>query len=387
MKLSALRRFKPLQDGFSLLEMLIAVMFIGILTAGMFRVYSSNLAGFQRINDMISSQRRGRWALASLQDDVASIGFFALVPLNQPSGYSVAAGTQEPFMLLPAPTPVIVTGPDPANPATLVTAPLATNPDEIQFVSDFPVAIQARVGTATTAPAAALDLNILSGSIADVQVGDIVAVMDSNLEQVQIASITGNTIGVSAGAGASQGSTQTGGYALAGSLSSHQADTPVLIFRPNVVTRYAIQPRPWDPSNPAITVPCLVRQQAPYPPGGTLINWAGAATNVVAENIEGFRADLSFDGGATWVRQGAANWDAIVAAITPKLAPFGATGVAIRNPSNQLWFRTYPFLMRLDVTSRSAAPRSASTTIAGQVEYVRRTQTLMVTPRNFGLPL
>jgi hypothetical protein len=365
--------------------MLIAVMFIGILTAGMFRVYSSNLAGFQRVNDMIGSQRRGRWALASLQDDVATIGFFALVPLNQPTGYSVTAGTQEPFMVLPAPTPVVVTGPDPNAPATLVTAALPVNPDELQFVSDFPVPIQATVGAPPTATA--LTLDIVSGSMADVQVGDVVAVLDANLEQVQVGSIGGNTIAVSAVAAAMQSSTQSGGYALSPTLGNHQVGTPVFIYRPNIVTRYSLQPQAWDPANPAITVPCLVRQQATYPPGGTLINWAGVPSNVIAENIDGFRVDMSFDGGATWLRNGAANWDALVTAIGGQLAAFGAAGVPVRDPNNPLWFRTYPFMIRLDVTSRSAAPRAEASDVQGVAAYVRRTQTLMVSPRNFGLPL
>lgn len=383
MTLRSFRRFRPLQQGFSLIEMLVAVMFIGILTAGMLRIYSANLAGFQRVNDMIASQRRGRWALASLQDDAASIGFFAFVPFNQPTGYSVASGTQEPFMILPSPTPVLTTGPDPANlGGALVTGPLSPNPDELQFVGDLPLSIMATVlGTTPTA----LTVNPLSGSLADVQPGDVVAILDAAFEQVQVASVAGNTITVSATGAALAGITQAGGYALSPTLSFHQSGTPIAIFRPNVVTRYAIQARSWDPSNPAITVPCLVRQQAPYPAGGTLIVWAGATTEVIAENITGFTVDLSFDGGTTWLRQGAANWDAIVANIS-SLAP-GGTNVNPRDPNNPLWFRRFPFLMRMDVVSRSAAPRSESASVAGQAAYVTRTQTLMISPRNFGLPL
>lgn len=382
MTLQSFRRFRPLQHGFSLIEMLVAVMFIGILTAGMLRIYSANLASFQRVNDMIGSQRRGRWALASLQDDVSLVGYFAFVPFNQPTGYSVASGTQEPFMILPASTPVLTTGPDPANPGgALITGPLTPNPDELQFVGDLPLPIMATV--AGTTPAA-LTVNVLSGSLADVQPGDIVAILDAAFEQVQVASVSGNVIGVSATGMAMAGSTQAGGYALAPALTFHPPDTPIAIFRPNVVTRYAIQARAWDPSNPAITVPCLVRQQALYPPGGTLINWAGAATDVIAENIEGFTVDLSFDGGINWLRQGAADWNAIVTNISSK-SP-GGKAVNPRDPSNPLWFRTFPFLIRMDIVSRSAAPRAQGATTA-QVDYVRRTQTLMVSPRNFGLPL
>ena len=155
-----------------------------------------------------------------------------------------------------------------------------------------------------------------------------------------------------------------------------------------MVTRYAIQARSWDPSNPGTTVPSLVRQQAAYPIGGTLINWAagvGITTEVIAENIDGFVVNLSFDGGTTWQRSGAANWNAIVANISANTP--GGKSVKPRDPTNPLWFRTFPFLLRMDVTSRSAAPRAESATTAGQAAYVHRTQTLMVSPRNFGLPL
>lgn len=384
MTLRVLLRFRPLQRGFSLIEMLVAVMFIGILSAGMLRIYSSNLAGSQRLNDMIGSQRRGRWALASLQDDVSAIGFFAFVPFNQPTGYSVASGSQEPLMVLPSPTPVNVTGIDPANPGGgLVTAPLAPNPDEFQFVGDLPLPIQATVAGPPTA--AVLTVNVQSGNLSEVQPGDIVAVMDASFEQVQVAAVNPPNITVSAAGALTAGVSQAGGYALAPTLGAHQTGAPVAFYRPNVVTRYSIQALAWDPSNAGITIPCLVRQMAPYPSGGTLINWVGVQQDVIAENIDGFNVDLSFDGGGSWLRQGSANWDAIVAkmvALTP-----GGKSLNPRNPSDPLWFRNFPCMIRMQITSRSATPRAANADVAGTAAYVRRTQTLMVTPRNFGLPL
>jgi len=384
MTLRPFRHFRPLQHGFSLIEMLVAVMFVGILTAGMLRIYSANLASFQRVNDTIASQRRGRWALASLQDDVSSIGYFAFVPFNQPTGYSVASGTQEPFMILPSPTPVLVTGPNPNNPGgALITAPLAPNPDELQFVGDLPLPIQATLASPPTA--SALTINPTSGSMADVQPNDVVAILDANFEQVKVGTISGTTLSVLPSSMEVYGSTQVAGLALTSAPSYHPGGTPVAIFRPNVVTRYSIQARAWDPSNPAITVPCLVRQQTVYPTGGNLINWANVQTDVIAENIEGFTVDVSFDGGATWLRQGSANWDAIVAKMVTK-AP-GGKALNPRDPANPLWFRNFPCLIRMDVVSRSAAPRSENSDVAGVAAYIRRTQTLMVTPRNFGLPL
>ena len=403
MSLRSFQRPRRLQAGFSLVEMLVAMMFIGILSAGMMRIYSTNLAGFQRVNDTIGSQRRGRWALAALQDDVESIGYFAFVGFNNPAGgnFSVTSGTQEPFMILPGPSQVKVVSPDPANPAgaLLPATALPTNPDELQYVSDLSLPIQATLAGVT---ASGLTLNLSSGSLADLQAGDIVAILDNNFEQFLILNAAGSAVNADL-AGTTLAQTAGGIYQLnAPGSKTHLAGTPLAFFRPSVVTRYSVQAQAWDPSNPAITIPCLVRQQTPYPVGGTLINWAGVPVTVVAENIEGFVVDLSYDNGTTWLRRngtaaapvayppGAASWDAIVASITTALGPWNVTGTPARNLSNPIWFRTYPFLIRMDVTSRSAAPRTESTyntAAAGTADYVRRTQTLLVSPRNFGFSL
>ena len=383
MTLRSFQRFHPLQHGFSLVEMLVSVMFIGILSAGMLRIYSANLAGFQRVNDTIASQRRGRWAMASLQDDVASIGFFAFVPFNQPSGYSVTPGTQEPFMILPSPTVVSVTGPDLINPGALVTANLAPNPDEFQFVGDLPLPIQATVASNT---AVALTINLTSGNMSDLQPGDTAAVLDGGeFQQFTVGTLSGLTIPMQPGAMEFSGSTGVSVRKVASSLNTYTAGTPVAFYRPNIVTRYSIQARALDPSSAGITVPCLIRQQTPYPLDRQLINWAPVQGDLIAENIEGFTVDLSFDGGTTWLRQGAANWDAIVLKMSG-LTP-GGKALNARDADKPLWFRNFPCLIRMDVISRSPAPKAANANVVGQTAYVRRTQTLMVTPRNFGLPL
>ena len=389
MTLRSFRPFRPFQRGFSLIEMLVAMMFIGILTAGMMRLYSSNLAGFQRVNDNISSQRRGRWALASLQDEVASIGYFAFVGFNNPAAgsYSVTSGTQEPFMILPGPVAVQVNSPDPANPSAPVISTLTPNPDELQYVSDLSLPIQATLATSSSVTASGLILNLQSGSLADLKAGDVVAILDNNFEQffVKVPDTSGTTVVADLVATTNNPNMSQAYPMVTPGSKAHLAGTPLAFYRPNVVTRYSIQALAWDPSNTAITIPCLVRQQTSYPVGGSAVAWAGVPIEVIAENIDGFRVDLSFDGGANWRRTGAANWDAIVNNISTALVPLGVTGVPARNTTNPLWFRTYPFLIRMDIVSRSAAPKAAAGAITAA--YVHRTQTLMVSPRNFGFPL
>ncbi|MFZ4512588.1 MAG: PilW family protein [Geothrix sp.] len=391
MTLRSFQRFRPLQRGFSLIEMLVAMLFIGVLTAGMLRVYSTNLAGVQRVNDMIGSQRRGHWALGSMQDDLASIGYFANVGFNNPAAgnYSVTNGTQEPFMILPDPLVVTVTGPNPASPGALVTGPLVPpgqvpHLDEIQYVSDRSLPIQATLSAITTA---GLSLNLISGSTADLQAGDIVAVQDGNFEQFIISVVSGNSVGVDLAATVIAQAVGGVYQVTTPGTKAHLAGVPLSFYRPNIVTRYSVQALAWDPSNSAITVPCLVRQQTAYPVGGTAITWAGVPVEIIAENIDGLRIDLSVDGGTNWLRQDAANWAEIAGRITTALVPMGATGTPLRDASNPLWFRIYPCLIRVDVSSRSATPRAGSSNVAGQADYARRTQTLMVTPRNFGFHL
>jgi prepilin-type N-terminal cleavage/methylation domain-containing protein len=404
MSLRFFQRLRSSKAGFSLVEMLVAMMFIGILSAGMMRIYSTNLAGFQRVNDTIGSQRRGRWALTTLQDDVASIGFFAFVGFNTPlsGNFSTDSTGQEPFMVLPGPTQVKLAGPDPANPGgpPLPLTALPVNPDELQYVSDISLPVQATL-TGTSITGLTLDPKII-GDISDIQPGDIVAILDNQFEQFYILSVAGTV--VTADLTKTSNFKNWGGIYHVGEPGTkvHSVGTPVAFYRPSVVTRYSVQAQSWDPSNAAITIPCLVRQQAPYPTGGTTkVDWTAGppavTTAVIAENIEGFRVDLTFDGGKTWLRAGvpvadtgSTGWGDLAAMITTALAPLGAT-TEPRNTYNPLWFRSYPFLIRLDVTSRSPAPRStgtnAQTGAVGPADYVRRTQTLLVTPRNSGFSL
>lgn len=387
MLLHRFRRFRSFQRGFSLIEMLVAVMFIGILTAGMLRIYSVNLTGFQRVNDSIASQRRGRWALASLQDDVSSIGYFAYVGFNAPGAgdFSVVSGTQEPLMILPSPTTVYVTGPDLTNPSALVRTSLTPSPDELQYVSDIALPIQATLAAITTS---GLNVNRQSGALEDLRDGDIVSILDDQFEQFYVAAAGtgGNNVVADLVKTDVNQNINSGAYpVIRPGGKTHFGAPPLAFYRPKMVTRYSIQALPWDPSNSAITIPCLVRQQTPYPIGGAAVAWGAVPVEVIAENIEGFRVDISFDGGGHWTREGATSWDDMAGRINSALAPLGATGTPTRDINNPLWFRTYPFLIRMDVVSRSAVPKAeAGSPVAA---YVRRTQTLMVSPRNFGLPL
>ena len=62
--------------GFSLVELLVALVFISLLMAGMLRVYGSAIQGFATANETIKAQRDNRWALQAVQDDQQTAGYY-----------------------------------------------------------------------------------------------------------------------------------------------------------------------------------------------------------------------------------------------------------------------------------------------------------------------
>ncbi|HET8714732.1 MAG TPA: prepilin-type N-terminal cleavage/methylation domain-containing protein, partial [Holophagaceae bacterium] len=122
--------------GFSLVELLIALVFISLLMAGMLRVYGSAIQGFQASNESAKAQRDNRTALDSISDDLESAGFFFYYA-GRPavSGISVSSGSQNPLMLLPGQTVTNKTIADPLNPSSGTASETITY-DELQFLRD-----------------------------------------------------------------------------------------------------------------------------------------------------------------------------------------------------------------------------------------------------------
>jgi hypothetical protein len=58
------------------------------------------------------------------------------------------------------------------------------------------------------------------------------------------------------------------------------------------------------------------------------------------------------------------------------------TGAAAGTP---MWIRSYPALVRVDVTTRTVRKRSEYTPAAGTADYLYQTRTLIITPKHFGL--
>lgn len=373
--------------GFSLTELLIAMLFVGFLMAGMLQVFAAGLKGFRQADATLGAQRTMRWAVALLEEDLQSLGFF--FPLRPVPG-NINLGTgQNPLMLLPGQTVEVKVRS--SSGLTPVTETLVT--DEIQYLTDQPLRLTARLQSdATTVDQAVIE--VLTGTLSDVQAGDFMAVLDPAFEVVRIKTVDSASGKVTLDTDASVQQDAAGnpsGVSPGFAAGNHKQGAQVLFVRPMQVVRYSIQPFAVDPANPQLQIPCLTRQQAPYPITGTLIDWSGVAATRVAEHVTRLRFDMSLDGGRTWARAGAANWDAVRGNLDDQLTALNVKDpfpISLTNTATPLWYRNVPMLIRADITSRTAVRLDLSAERGTpQYGFRERTQSLLISPRNASLAL
>ena len=390
--------------GFSLVELLVALVFISFMMAGMLRIYGSAIQGFAAANESAKAQRDNRWAQENLSDDLETAGyFFYYTGRPAVTGISVSSGSQNPLMLFPGKT-ITNKVADPANPSASPTNEVITF-DELQFLRDDILPVTAQLSAQPT-DSGSIGVTLSNGDLSQVKAGDFAVLMDAAPYQMILISGapgSGTTGTVPLSTSAVQ-DPSTGAVISSSVLSlSHQSGADVIFIRAYQVVRYTILPLSLDPSNSNATVPCLVRDEAPYPAGGALIAWpASTATSaqlaaanvtrtVVAENVTGLRFDMSLDQGATWTR--GADWSSTQTNLNAKLSTLASAtsnaglGYAstTTDPANPLWYRNAPLLFRADVTTRTVLKRADYSATAKTAAYRSRTQTFLVQPRNFGL--
>lgn len=392
-------RVRRLQErGFSLVELLVALVFTGFLMGGMAKVFKSSVQTYTAVNETMGAQRTNRWALDQISDDISQAG---LVFPERALPAFILTATESLFSVTPN---VAVTGAtriSDTNPAATTAETISA--DVLQFFLDQPLRVSGRWaagttgnnanpgGTPTAAPAsAAVDLSFGTGSGTDLRAGDVMVILDSgengNWEHPVIASASGTTVATAVfETDATKLANYSGTPINPGISLAHPLGVPVYFVRPAQLVRYSVQAVALDPSNSAVRLPCLIRQQANYPTSGG-VSWATAATQIIAENVESFVVDLSFDGGATWARPTASpTWAAMQTNANAQLATVGLPGLtSIIDPANPDWFRSINCLIRVDITTRAPMRREEYSTTAGARAYRTRTQTLMISPRNFG---
>lgn len=386
---------RPGEGGFSLVELLVALVFTMVLMAGMANVYKASLSAFYTSGESISSSRRNRMAVDLLVEDLNQAGMF-LTDLSVPPAVSEAMPT---FLILP--NMPVTGGEDKA--------------DELYFYLDQPLPFEGILSSASTQRSAAelVALNDLATAAApteadntytidcgnssyasQVAVGQVLVFKDV-WEAASILSFSqsGASVTVVTGPVADAGITGSGPAAPAARVR-HLEQARVVLIQPAQMVRYRIQMLSLDPGS-ATGIPCLVRDQGNY----NLLDFAASQPQqIIAENVAGFAVYLSTNGGTSWAgldasgakaiySDFAAGWDAgIRTELDAQLAVGGRPGVTSTRigPS---WFRNIPLLVRVDITTRTATRRSEYAANPSAAAYRLQTQSLVLVPRHSGLAM
>jgi prepilin-type N-terminal cleavage/methylation domain-containing protein len=349
---------KPFR-GFSLVELMVALLLSGILMAGMGKIFASSISSFYTTGELLGAQRRNRWILNEFGDDLRMAGYMegilaSKIPLtNLP---------ESPFVI----TPGLVAGSD---------------RDQIEFFMNQPVQ-ELRVTSTAAQNTNSLAVTSISGDSLGIKTGDFLIIKDGIQVEYGYASSDVSISPVTLMDGTAQlANPAIFGYmrsANAAFMNRHLPGNLVSVLRPCQLIHYGVEDRALDPSAPATTIPCLIRKQALFG-SGVQGNWGTVTGEVVAENVSALRVDLSVDGGVNWDH--GANWAATVALANTHL------NAANQINSNTFWFRQVPALLRVEIRSRTPLARTEYSATAGTTAFKERTQVLVIAPRNFASPL
>lgn len=344
--------------GFSLIELMVALLLTGILMAGMSQIFGTSLSSFHTSGELVGAQRRNRWILNQLGDDLRM------------AGHTDGLDTTKVSSTLPE-MPFVIT------PGTSGTS----DRDQLEFFMNEPVQ-ELRVTVGSAQLATALSLAAIGGSTMNVQAGDLLIIKDGIQAEYGYASADVSSGAVSLMDETSQqANAAIAGYMKYGSVAlqrPHAVGGEVTVLRPCQLIHYGIEDRALDPSNPLAMIPCLIRKQASFG-SGAQANWNAIAGEVVSENVSALRVELSVDGGVNW--EHGATWDATVALANGRL------NTANQIASKTFWFKRVPALIRVEIRSRTPMARTEYADTPGAVAFKERTQVLVIAPRNFASPL
>lgn len=387
---------KSSEQGFSLIELMVALAFTAVLMAGMAGVYKSSITTFTTAGERLSAVRRGRVAIDVLSDDLNVAGMFLRTLTAPPSGAKALSTVNPGFWVNPDQAVTLTDG--------------ALRADEFYFYYDQPLPFEATLVPQNGAPAdkglMALENDFSQDLSQDtartkfidtkdpsfasmIQVGQFFYVKDQTAVKTieSIKSVSGNIVEVVVSdKNADAAGARTGNVGI--SLYNDRKDAPIMVVVPEQMVKYSIKARAVDPSDPSRTVPCLVREQGTYQSGAPGLPAASITNvNVLAEDVTGLKVYMSVDGGRTWIREDAGGgWSAYKTKVNAALA-LGYGRPEQQTIESATWFREIPVTIRVDVTTRTAAKRmeyGASTTATS---YKERVSTFVLRPRHFGLSM
>jgi len=376
------------ERGFSLVELLVALVFTMMLMAGMAAVFRSSLSTFYSSGEKLSSERRNRMSLDLLSDDLNNAGMYLADLATPPS----VTSENPPFRVIPS------------DPSEWTDTGVTMGGDQLLFYTDEPLPFEGRLDKGETAVRTAAEL-VSEGAAAEakdytytikcgesayanqVKAGDIFILKDAwEVGYVSSATVDGSSVKVVAGSDPNAGVTGRGGSGLP-SKSSHLDETRVLFVRPGQMVRYRIERLKLDPLQPD-GIPCLVRDKGVY--AGTAFTADAGSRQIITENVTGFRVLLSADSGKNWVggsAYDAKKWADIRKGLDDQLAASGRADYTSTQGSEH-WFRSIPVLVRVDVTTRTATRRTEfASTSTPSLAYKELTQSLVMVPRHFGLTM
>lgn len=381
------------QTGFSLVELLVSLVFISILMAGMLRVFSASLSNFVASTESINIQRSARWGLLRMQDDLFQLGY--LMPPRVVT--ELVGSTQVPIRIETSQDTFKYTDSD-GNDQTI------TSPDILEMVMDLPLDTKGTLATALEVDDASIEVTVPYGG-GDVKAGDVMFIADSAWEVFKIKSVvqSGTSLTITPeGSGALQddyGNDISGGSIMSAKVTKkHFMTSPVEFVRPLQVVRYTVLPMSIDPANDKAQVPCLVRQTKAFSdPDFTATS---PTPEIIVEGVTGLTLDWSLNGGKNWIRKEngltTAAWEKIKDATTGSLQTLGSTNPFIQKLTDYdtngisstvdpFWFNYVPLVIKFDVETRTRLQRTEYADTPGAVAYRTRRQTLLVSPRNFSL--
>jgi hypothetical protein len=397
--------------------MLVALVFTMVLMAGMAAVFKASLSTLFTSGESLSSARRNRMSIDLMGVDLDT----ACMYLQQLTGFPPMINAANPAFYVEPNMPI----------ANLPATHLATDPtsaDELFFYLDQPLAFQ---GTVVT-PAAPNGQGVLNaGPAGNTFVLDCVTntnalqvtagtqfVVEDIWEAFQVAAVNGvngSQVTVTIGPGINANVS----YGPNGSVTnSHAIGATVMFYLPSQMVRYSVQYLKLDPNAAdSNLIPCLVRDQGPY---NTAAFAATLPQQIITENVQAFKVYLSVspnlvnvNSAAAWAGvppadpgnpgalplprssgwTGLAGWNSGILGTTAPDAASITTQVATASPNATLpandvdWFRDIPTLVRVDVTTRTAAQRTEYAAAANTAAFKTLTQSLMFVPRHSGLQM
>ena len=410
------RRTFSRAGGFSMVEMLVALVFTMVLMAGMATVFKASLSTFYAAGETLSSGRRNRMSIDLLGADLDNACMYLADLVDPP----ILSANNPAFYILPNQP---ITG--------LPASPSATDPtvaDQLLFYADAALPFEGsllggaqrsdtqlvQANAAATGADTTFTVECWNQAYAQqIVAGQEFLFKDSGeVGLVATPPVLGNgqsansQVTFTVGASASAGITGSGPTGLV--KFSHVPGSGITFIQPAQMIRYSVQFLKLDTQGgDGNLIPCLVRDQGNYATGGFA---ASQPQQIITENVQAFKVYLSvrpdlisagsalaWAGDPTGVRSGAwtgfSGWSSgLLGSLNPDQASL-TTQLAAADPgatppaSNPNWFRSIPTLVRIDVTTRTATARGEYSPTGQTLARKTLTQSLIFVPRHSGLPM